>query len=64
MIAGKTTIGSNSVFNFKSSALNALNICDDVEVGAISNVTKDITIPGRYIGSVARYMGERIPFDG
>ena len=64
MIAGKTTIGSNSVFNFKSSALNALNICQDVEVGAISTVTKDITVPGRYIGSIARYVGERTPFNG
>ena len=64
MIAGKTTIGANSVFNFKSSAINALTICADVEVGAMSNVTKDIEKPGRYLGSVARYVGERIAFDG
>ncbi len=64
MIAGRTTIGNNCEFNFKSAALNALNICDDVEVGAISTITKDITVPGRYLGSVARYAGERIPFGG
>lgn len=62
MIAGRTKIGANSVFNFKSSALNALTICADTEVGALSNVTKDITVPGRYIGTVARYVGERISF--
>lgn len=64
MIAGRTQIGNNCEFNFKSTVLNALHICDDVEVGAVSAVTKDITIPGRYIGSVARYVSERIPFDG
>jgi acetyltransferase-like isoleucine patch superfamily enzyme len=64
MIAGKTNIGSDCVFNFKSSVLSALTICNGVEVGALSNVTKNINIPGRYIGSVARYMGERIPFNG
>lgn len=62
MIAGRTKIGNNSMFNFKSSALNGLTICDDVEVGALSTVTKDITQPGRYVGTVARYIGERIPF--
>ena len=64
MIAGKTIVGDNCEFNFKSAALNALSICSNVEVGAISTVTKDITVPGRYIGSVARHVGERIPFDG
>jgi UDP-3-O-[3-hydroxymyristoyl] glucosamine N-acyltransferase len=64
MIAGRTTIGSNSIFNFKSAALNALTICSDVEVGALSNVTKDITVPGRYIGSVARYVGDKLEFKG
>jgi len=63
MIAGKTIIGSNCVFNFKSSSLNALTICSGVEIGALSNVTKSIDTPGRYIGTVARYVGERIPFD-
>lgn len=63
MIAGRTKIGSDCLFNFKSSVLNSLTICDGVEIGALSHVTKDITKPGRYIGSVARYAGERIPFD-
>jgi UDP-3-O-[3-hydroxymyristoyl] glucosamine N-acyltransferase len=63
MIAGRTNIGSDCVFNFKSSVLNALTICDGVEIGALSNVTKNIDIPGRYIGSIARYVGEKVPFD-
>jgi carbonic anhydrase/acetyltransferase-like protein (isoleucine patch superfamily) len=63
MIAGRTKIGSHCEFNFKSSALNALSICEGVEVGALSNVTKDITIPGRYLGSTARFVGKRISFE-
>lgn len=57
-IAGKTTVGKNCTFKFKSSVLNHINIIDDVTVGAYSNVTKDITKPGRYLGSIARYVGE------
>jgi acetyltransferase-like isoleucine patch superfamily enzyme len=57
-IAGKTIIGENCTFKFKSSVLNHLSIVDDVTVGAFSNVTKDITKPGRYVGSIARYIGE------
>lgn len=64
MIAGRTTIGNNCMLQFKSAVLNKITICDDVEVGAISTVTKDITRPGRYIGTIARYVGERTPFEG
>jgi UDP-3-O-[3-hydroxymyristoyl] glucosamine N-acyltransferase len=63
MIAGKTKIGANSVFNFKATALNGLTICNDVEVGALSAVTKSIDRSGRYVGSVARYVGERALFN-
>ena len=58
LIAGKTTIGENCTFGFKSSAINKINIVDNVNVGAFSNITKDITKSGRYVGSIARYMGE------
>jgi NDP-sugar pyrophosphorylase family protein len=64
MIGGRTTIGANCIFNFKSSAINAITVCADVEVGAASNLTKDVTVPGRYVGSVARHVGERILFQG
>jgi len=60
-IAGKTTIGENCTFKFKSSVLNHLSIVNDVNVGAYSNVTKDITKPGLYVGSIARYMGPYHP---
>jgi acetyltransferase-like isoleucine patch superfamily enzyme len=63
MIAGRTKIGSNSVFNFKSATLNGLTICDNVEVGALSTVTKNITQSGKYVGTIARYVGERVGFN-
>jgi len=58
MIAGRTQVGNDSVFNFRSSALNALTLCDGIEVGAVSTVTKNLERPGRYVGSPARYVGE------
>jgi acetyltransferase-like isoleucine patch superfamily enzyme len=64
MIAGRTNIGSDCVFNFKSSVLNALTICNGVEVGALSNVTKNIDVPGRYLGTIARYAGDKVQFNG
>lgn len=60
MIAGKTTIGNNCVFNFRSTVLNGISICDGVEVGAASTVTKDITVPGKYVGTPARRVGDKI----
>lgn len=54
MIAGRTKVGNNCMFNFRSSALNRLEICDDVTVGAGSMVTKNITTPGTYVGTIAR----------
>lgn len=62
MIAGKTKIGKNSMFNFKSAALNALSIGADIEIGAASTVTKDISEPGVYIGTPARRLRDRIEF--
>jgi hypothetical protein len=29
-----------------------------VTLGAFSNITKDITKSGRYVGTIARYVGE------
>lgn len=64
LIAGKTIIGNDCTLNFKSAVLNAVTVCDDVELGAISTITKDITTPGRYVGSIARYVGKRMTFNG
>lgn len=62
MIAGKTTIGKNCMFNFKSTVLNALTIADDVELGAMSCLTKDTTQAGKYVGTPARRIGDRTKF--
>jgi UDP-3-O-[3-hydroxymyristoyl] glucosamine N-acyltransferase len=56
MIAGKTTIGKNCMFNFKSAAINSIEICDNVTIGAFSNANKSITKEGIYIGSPARFL--------
>jgi UDP-3-O-[3-hydroxymyristoyl] glucosamine N-acyltransferase len=61
-IAGKTIVGGNSVWNFKSAALNALDICGGIEVGATSTVTKNITQPGYYVGTPARRISDRKKF--
>lgn len=58
LIAGRVIIGDSCTFGFKSSAINNISITDNVTIGAFSNVTKDITKPGRYVGSIARYIGE------
>lgn len=59
MIAGKSQIGNNCVFNFRSTVLNNISICDNVEIGAVSTVTKDITVPGKYVGTPARLIEKR-----
>ena len=58
LIAGRVIIGEYCTFNFKSSIINNVTITDHVTVGAFSNVTKNITKPGKYVGSIARYIGE------
>jgi UDP-3-O-[3-hydroxymyristoyl] glucosamine N-acyltransferase len=58
LIAGKTTIGEYCTFGFKSSVINKINITNNVTLGAFSNATKDINKPGRYVGTIARYIGE------
>jgi UDP-3-O-[3-hydroxymyristoyl] glucosamine N-acyltransferase len=58
LIAGRTNIGENCTFGFKSSIINNVNVTNNVSLGAFSNITKDITKSGRYVGSIARYMGE------
>ncbi len=62
MIAGKTVIGENTVFNFKAAAVNLLDIGSDIEVGASSTVTKSIQEPGVYVGTPARRLRDRIEF--
>lgn len=58
MIAGKTNVGNNSTFNFKAAAINSLELCDNIEVGACSTVTKNIDQPGLYVGTPARRISD------
>lgn len=57
-IGGRTNIGDNCVFNMRSGVINKVNIVSDVTLGAFSNLTKDATKPGKYIGTIARYVKE------
>jgi len=54
MIAGSCNIGSYCLFGIRSTVIDKVNICDSVFVGAGSMVTKNITVPGKYIGYPAR----------
>jgi len=54
MITNKSVIGDNCLFNIKSTVTNKVKIVDNVEVMAFTNITKDITIAGRYMGSRAK----------
>ena len=56
MLAGKTTVGKNCMFNFKSAAINNIEICDNVTLGAFSSATKSITKEGVYVGTPARFL--------
>ena len=53
-ITGRTTIGENCKFFWRSSVLNNLHVCDDVTLYAFSNITKNVTKPGTYVGTNAK----------
>lgn len=50
MSAGSSTIGNNNVFGGRVSVNGHIAICDNVQVGPLSGVVKDITKPGAYMG--------------
>lgn len=54
MVNGKSFVGNNCILNTRVTVTNNSQISDNIELMAFSNVTKDLTTPGRYIGSVAR----------
>lgn len=54
LIAGACSIGNDCLFGMRSTVIDKISICNDVRTGANTLVTKDITTPGRYIGSPAR----------
>jgi len=53
-ISDKSIVGNHCVFNIKSTVTNKVKIVDHVEVLGLTNVVKDITESGRYVGSSAR----------
>lgn len=53
-VSDKSIVGNHCVFNIKSTVTNKVKIVDYVEVLGLTNVVKDITKPGRYVGSSAR----------
>lgn len=55
-VAGRTKIGENCKFFFNCTVLNNLTVCDNVTLCTLSNITKDVTEPGTYIGRNARLM--------
>jgi acetyltransferase-like isoleucine patch superfamily enzyme len=48
-VGSRVSIGSNAT-------ILPVSICDDVVIGAGSVVTRDITTPGIYVGSPARFL--------
>ena len=54
MIAGSVNMGSRCYTGIKTTIIDKITICNDVNFGAGSLVTKNITEPGKYVGSPAR----------
>ena len=54
MINGKSQIGKNCLIETKATITNRAMICDAVDIMAFSEVRKDITESGRYVGKPAR----------
>lgn len=54
MITGKSSIGNNCMLNAGVAVTNNVNVADDIELMAFSQVIKDLTEPGKYIGRTPR----------
>lgn len=54
MIAGTTSIGKYCKLNMRSTVIDHLTVCDYSEIGAGAMLTKNVDIPGVYIGTPAR----------
>lgn len=57
-ISDKSQVGNNCIFNIKATVTNKVHIVDDVEVQGLSNVVKDITVAGQYVGALARRVSD------
>jgi acetyltransferase-like isoleucine patch superfamily enzyme len=58
IISDKSRVGNHCVFNIRSTVTNKVTIVDRVEVSGLTNVVKDIVVPGQYAGSSARRIGD------
>lgn len=54
LIAGSTFVGKRCIINVRATLIDKIQICDGVTVGASSLVTKNIDVPGNYVGTPAR----------
>lgn len=54
MIAGAVNVGKYCLLGIRSTTVDQINICDNVQVGPCAFITKTIETPGRYLGSPAR----------
>lgn len=55
IVGGSVTIGSNCMIGLGAVLRNGINICDNVIIGMGAVVTSDITEPGLYMGSPAKF---------
>jgi UDP-3-O-[3-hydroxymyristoyl] glucosamine N-acyltransferase len=58
VISDKSTVGNNCIFNIRSTVTNKVVIVDNVVVLGLTNVVKNIELPGRYAGSSARRISD------
>lgn len=54
IVVGKSQIGNNCYLNTRSTVINGAQVCDDVELMGFSALTKNASVPGKYIGTPAR----------
>ena len=54
ILSGGVTIGSNCMIGIGANVIQSVNICADCLIGAGSTIVKDITIPGTYVGNMAK----------
>lgn len=50
VLSGGVTVGNNFYLGTNSAVKEKLNICDDVKIGLVSSVVKNIELPGTYGG--------------
>jgi len=55
-LSGGVTIGCNTMIGTGATVIQTVAICEGCLVGAGSTVVKDITVPGTYVGSPAKWI--------